>query len=138
MNKLFRFLGFVWLFPMAITVWILYVLPLWASGQIKYDGVLDFLIVKFVLVNKSNWYCRLWKNFAGWSGPCVVIYRTYYKCNTPKTLIHEYRHCQQQFIFGPTHYPLYALIFLGIWAFTIKDPYKDHPFEIDARKYSEL
>jgi hypothetical protein len=129
-------LGFVWLLPMTIVIWTLYVLPLWITGQIKYEGALDFLIAKFVLIDRGNWYSRAWKNWGGWSGPCVVVYRKFDERGTQLILKHEYRHCQQQFVFGALHYPLYGLMFLVYLAFTNKNPYYDNPFEVDARKYA--
>lgn len=121
--------------PMTLVIWLFYVLPLWMLEQIKYEGALDFLIVKFVLVEHNNWYTRAWSKWAGWSGPCIVVYANHKGVDVARILKHEYRHCQQQFVFGWTHYILYALVFVFLWAFTNKDPYFDHPFEVDARKH---
>lgn len=136
MSKLFRILGFMWLLPMTAIIWLFYILPLWVLGQTKHDGTLDFLIAKFVLVDRGNWYSRAWKNWAGWSGPCVVIYRKFDPSIAQQILKHEYRHCMQQFVFGAFHYPLYVVLYIMLWAFTNKNPYYDNPFEIDARKYA--
>jgi hypothetical protein len=135
MNKVYRTLGFLWLLPMTIVVWTLYVLPLWITGQIMFDGALDFLVAKFVLIDRGNWYSRVWSKWGGWSGPCVIIYNGAISLDVKRIWRHELRHCMQQFVFGPTHYPLYGAIFLAYWAFTAKDPYYDNPFEVDARKH---
>lgn len=133
-----RLLQFLWLLPMTILVWAVYVLPLWLFRQISYDCVMDGSIIVFRLnKERKNWYTNLWASWAGWSGPCVVIHKQY----TPEidriVLTHESRHCWQQFCFGPLHYPLYGLIFVCFWAFTDKDPYVDNPFEVDARKHEK-
>jgi hypothetical protein len=133
-----RLLQFLWLLPMTILVWLVYVLPLWLMGQIRFDRIMDRSIVVFKLNEaKNSWYTKLWSGWAGWSGPCAIVYRPYPKEVEYMILAHEYRHCWQQFWFGPLHYPLYGLIFVCYWAFTDKDPYMDNPFEIDARKYEK-
>ena len=145
--KTLRALGFVWLLPATILVWFFYVIPLWGFGYIEYDGSADFLIAKFRLAKGVNWYSKLWDRWWGWSGPCVLIIHHNVSDGTEmtRTLVHEIRHCKQQFVFGAVHYPLYFLCSLIIWitwkltslvGLTWMDnvhPYIDNPFERDAR-----
>lgn len=136
MRKLLHLLGFIWLLPATILVWLFYVLPLWVSNNITYHGSVSgtFFIFKFrTSKNKSNWYAKAWKDWAGWSGPCVIIFR--HDCYDDSTLLHELRHCKQQFVFGILHYPIYLLSSALIWLFiSNRHAYLDNPFERDARK----
>lgn len=151
--KLKSILGFVWLFPTTALVWLLYVLPFWAAKQIKYNKREQDFVWSFEVVAKDNWYARAWDKWAGWSGPCVYIFKKYSKKNYPhvpeKTLnsynkitkIHELAHCDQQFVWGPFHYPAYFCCATWILLSNLWKPYEkrkhahlDNPFEIDARK----
>lgn len=143
-------LGFIWLLPMTILVWLFYVLPLLAFGNIKFAGW-HGPVAKFKVVEKTGWYYKKWQGWAGWSGPCVYIYKELTKDHYPRfseallnqlnneTATHELRHCDQQFVFGVFHYPAYLLCFIALWIYgtiTNKDihGYYDNPFEVDARK----
>lgn len=133
MKRFMIALGFIWLLPMTIVVWLGYILWAWTLGYIRYDGAAGFLVARFVVrLHVPNWYTRAWRDWAGWSGPCVVIVKPGYE--TGRTLTHELRHCWQQFLFGIFHYPLYGLALTYIWFFQ-KDrhAYLDNPFERDAR-----
>jgi hypothetical protein len=135
-KNLLRFVQFIWLLPMTILVWAGYVLPLWVTGQVKYDGTFNGCI-RFRLNDSLNtWYTRLWSAWAGWSGPCVMVYKSINERVDRNTFHHEYRHCWQQFWFGPLHYPLYGINFIAFKLFTNKDPYTDNYFEEDARSYA--
>lgn len=129
-------LGFIWLLPITILVWLFYVLPLWCLGYIRYIGMIDSFVWHFeVNQDKSNWYTKLWRDWAGWSGPCVIITK---KSNNlffnARTIVHELRHCHQQFAFGPFFYLAYILTSAFIWLFQKnKHAYHDNPFERDAR-----
>ena len=154
MRKLWFTLGFIWLLPATLLVWLLYVLPLWALGYIKLDSI-KWPVVEFKLKAVGNWYAKLWKKWWGWSGPCVYIYedtdyiilndgveeqhRAWLNVQAKVTETHEVRHCLQQLIFGPLHYPLYGLSSLVLWIYgTVANKdihsYYDNPFERDARK----
>lgn len=141
-NGLLKLIGFVWLSPMTIIIWTFYVLPAWALGWIKVGSCSEFLIAHFVVNQKaSNWYTKAWKDWGGWSGPCVVITKKDQDLSDSfrRTLLHETRHCLQQFLFGALHYPLYILISVVLFPISKTvaknlHPYLDNPFERDARK----
>ena len=134
--KTLRVLGFIWLLPATVIVWGFYVIPLLALGYIEYAGKVDFLIAKFRLAKGVNWYSKLWDRWWGWSGPCVLIVHHNIPENgeMTRTIVHEIRHCKQQFVFGVFDYPLYFLCSLFIWVFMRNhNAYLDNPFERDAR-----
>lgn len=154
MKKLLLLLGFLWLLPATILVWLFYVLPVWALGYVQLVSW-QFPIAKFRLSVRDNWYARLWKKWWGWSGPCVYVAKDaeYIKQDlypqrvkqdwlegaVKRTELHEVRHCFQGLVFGPLHYPLYLLMSILIWLYAApfnKDlhAYLDNPFETDARK----
>ncbi len=145
MKKLLYLLGFLWLLPMTMLIWTFYILPLlWKD--LKFVGWADFLIPHFQVKSKKSWYARMWRDWWGWSGPCVIITAdisedlqgwslTLIKEIIQTTVKHELRHCKQQFVFGPLHYPLYFLSSVYLWLFRKdKHAYIDNPFEKDARK----
>lgn len=137
--RLRRVLAFSWLLPATIFVWTFYIFPAWALKWIRFDGSPELLVAAFVVrKHKAHpWYSKYWEDWSGWSGPCVVITKEDPDDNLryKRTLKHELRHCQQQFLFGVFHYPLYALASIAIWvAYPDLHPYYDNPFEVDARK----
>lgn len=135
MSSILKFVGFIWLLPMTILVWILYIFPLLFLKQIKFDKRIGFIMVFILNEEKNNWYSKQWEMWAGWSGPNVIIYKKFNKEIVNNILNHEYRHCMQQLVFGPLHYPLYVFMMIFIYIFSNKHPYFDNPFEVDARKY---
>lgn len=140
MKKLFAILGTIWLLPITILVWMFYILPLWALGHIKFSDWADFLVPHFVLDEKksNSWYAKQWRDWAGVSLPNAIITKYEEGHNFPsytRTMLHELRHCYQQWAFGPFHWLAYILSTLFIWLF-LKDlhSYYDNPFEVDARR----
>jgi hypothetical protein len=136
-----RALGFIWLLPVTLLVWLLYVGPLWALGYTELEAV-DRWVARFRLCAPDSYYERvLWRRWRGWSGPCCLLYRPY-EVRTPENvareqqvLRHERRHCDQQFVFGVLAYPLYALASVWVYLFQPdRHPYYDNPFERDARR----
>jgi len=151
--KLKSLLGFLWLLPATALVWLFYILPFWAAKQIKYNKRERDFVWSFEVVAEDNWYGRAWSKWAGWSGPCVYIFKRYRKEDYPNvseealrlydevTRVHELRHCDQQFAFGPFHYPAYFLASAWLAVSNLWKPqekrrhiYLDNPFERDARK----
>jgi hypothetical protein len=137
-GKVLRVLGMVWLSPATLVVWVLYISWAWAIGYIRYVGAADFGVALFTVNTATpSWYSRAWKDWVGWSGPCVVIVRPGYEDST--TMAHELRHCQQQLVFGVLHYPIYGLCSAALWVVSTlfnldKHAYLDNPFERDARR----
>jgi len=132
--NILRALGCLWLIPITILVWVLYILPLWALGWIKCRGWGGFAVIEFRVVERDTWYYRAWRRWGGWSGPQVILLIA----DNPEVRAHELRHCDQQFVLGPFFYWLYAMYWFVIWIFLpSKSPYYDNPFEIDARRYAK-
>lgn len=97
----------------------------------------------FQLINNDSWYTHAWRDWYGWSGPWVMIMKDLpkeegsdYKRWT-RSVLHELRHCIQQFVLGVWFYPCYIIDSMFIWVF-IKDKhaYIDNTFERDARDYA--
>lgn len=154
MKLVLNIVGFLWLLPATALIWLFYVLPVWAMGYIKLVGT-EWPAAKFKLVAHNNLYSNLWRKWWGWSGPCVYVYkdvdyiisndgvnemhRKWLTKQVAKTEVHEIRHCWQQLIFGPLHYPLYGLCFVVLTICNIVfrmdvHGYYDNPFERDARR----
>ena len=131
-------LGFLWLLPVTIPFWLLYVLPL-LRRDLRFVGWLEFGLAHFEVVSRNSWFGRKWRDWAGFSGPCCVITRsdlTAYQRR--QTIAHERRHCMQQLLFGPLFYPAYALCSAALWVYGARTnadlhAYLDNPFEVDAR-----
>jgi hypothetical protein len=135
MTYLFRTFGFFWLLPATILVWLFYILPFFFRGQIQWGGWHSYLIARFDVVDTGGWYTRAWRDWAGWSGPCVMITKLNLhgaKWNR-RTIDHEARHCEQQFLFGALFYPVYIAASIILWI-AGHHAYLDNPFERDARR----
>lgn len=141
MKYIFRTLGAIWSAPVAIFAW-LAALIFWGLGVVRPVGWLDYGVYHFALnldmVNPS-WYQRLWENkdgsprFHGASSGMVVY--SYYGEPTLATKVHEIRHSDQVFLLGVLQPILYVVFLLTGWL-EGKDPYKDNPFEVDARAHT--
>ena len=140
MKYFLRTLGFIWLLPATILVWLFYISWAWVFGLIIWKGWHSYAIAQFQLKNEDSWYAKLWKDWGGWSGPCVLIYKDnpgkWDDAWVARTKLHEADgHCIQQFIFGIFHYPSYFLVSVWLWLFCKdKHAYLDNPFERHARK----
>ena len=135
--KLLRVLGSLWLLPVTILVWVLYILPGWFFGALRWGGWHSFLIARFKLNDLDSPYAARWEDWYGWSGPNVMIIRQVGKVVDSRTERHEERHCVQQLAFGPLFYPAYVLSSFWIFLFTSgKHAYLDNPFERDARQHA--
>ena len=139
MKYFLRTLGFLWLLPATILVWTFYISWAWLFGLIIWKGWHSYLIAQFQLKNVDSWYAKLWKDWYGWSGPCVLIYKDkpgeWDDAWVARTKVHEADgHCVQQFVFGIFHYPLYLLESVYLWLFKKdKHAYLDNRFERHAR-----
>ncbi len=148
-HKLLRLLVHLWSLPVTILIWVGYILPLWGSGQISYRGNVEYKwyprVYMFSVNTTGSWYHRLWKNWAGWSGPFVFIV-TRIDDQTPyrrkiayKLKMHEYRHCQQWMLLGILFPIAYALSSLHIALFKRHlHAYFDNVFERDATQWEEI
>lgn len=124
----------------------LFVLWLWkVSGDIKFEGWVRWLFIvpvaRFRLISTKSWYARLWKKFYGLSLFLMMIHRDekgdYDDEWVEKTIVHEMRHILVFLIGGLLVFIGYGLIFVFLKLFTRKDPYYDHPYEVDARRAAD-
>lgn len=135
-----RILQILWTLPAAILVWVFYVIPTWLIWRdLVFIGWAEFGIAEFVLAptGLERWHVRLWRDWAGWAGPCVFITmreRNATESAWQRTRTHELRHCHDQFILGVFFYPAYLAESLYLW-FARKDlhAYLDNWFERRAR-----
>ena len=138
---LLKLLGFLWLLPVTIPFWLLYVLPLLLRRDLRFVRWYDFAVAHFKVVSRHGWYARKWQDWAGFSGPCCIITRSDVSADPyqlHRTLVHEHRHCMQQLLFGPLFHPAYGLCTAVLWVYgTVTNAdvhaYLDNPFEVDAR-----
>lgn len=120
-----RLLLSLWLLPITIPVWLLYILPLWALGWIEYTGSPGFLVARFYTVDSGNWYSKLWRSWGGQALPHAMVLRV----PSVTTEAHELRHTDQWLVFGP----LFPIVYVAILLVT---GYVNHPFEKDARAWA--
>ena len=137
--KVLDIIKFIWLLPATIVAWLVYILPLILTKQVKYIGKYSPIIWKFRLTREETWYSEKWRDWYGWSGPCVILYRDELSIHDDKwvglTLKHEGRHCEQQTWLGAFFYLAYGLNCLYIYlAKKDKHVYHDNWFEKDARR----
>jgi hypothetical protein len=142
-ERILRILQFIWLLPATILVWVFYILPLIALREIKFRRMSEFLVFEFENPITTSWYDIRWNKWAGWSGPCVYIYKSHQGPGGHNfdaiTRIHELRHCHQQFKWGIFFYPAYFfsslwIIISNLWRKEKRHAYLDNWFERDARR----
>lgn len=142
MKNHWRILGSIWSLPATILVWVFYISWAWASGIIIWKGWHSFLIAQFQLANVDSWYARRWRDWYGWSGPNVFIYKDkpgeWDDKWVETTKKHETVHCIQQFRLGVLFYPSYIISSLVLWVFCRnRHAYLDNWFEIEARMVAD-
>lgn len=119
-----KWIGRIWAFPVALPIWLFYILPFWALGLLKYQESIGGVFI-FNPVLKWGWYAYLWDGWGGHGLPyCIIIKEDWFV----DCWRHEYRHTDQWLILGilfPIVYVL-GLIFFG---------YIKHPLEIDADRW---
>ena len=145
-SSILEFCKFLWLLPITILVWLFYVLPLWAVGEIEYEGKADTFIWIFLNpIDPDSVYDKAWAKWAGQALPCAYIYAKHTTFNGPLydqiTKIHEVKHCKDQLLFGPFFYLGYAghSTWLGVSNLWKKEEDKRHIYhenflEVRARK----
>jgi len=145
MKKLLEILGFIWLLPFTLLMWLLYILPLILFKEVKYVRKASTFVWEFSNpIDPTSWYDKLWARWGGWSGPCVIIlHEDMYKSAFRLEMVrkHELRHCKDQFKWGVFFYPAYivASAWIGFTNLFKKRENKKHiylfnPFEMAARK----
>lgn len=117
--------GVLWLLPIAIPIWVGYILPFWALGLIKPAGRHGLVIEFHAVMKWSPWKCA-WRSWAGHAMPFAIIVRSYIHRHTRS---HELRHCQQWMWLGP----LFPFIYFWL---LIQYGYRGHPMELDAETWA--
>ena len=139
----------LWCAPVTLLTWLFYILPLWLTKEIEYVGAIRCLqlpaCAAFKVRKTNSWYSRMWKDWAGWAGPFVILSKDPISNSSDKvvssdlttTARHEHRHCQQWMWFGCLFLPAYLLASVYLYFFKKdKHAYLDNPFEKDARQYA--
>jgi hypothetical protein len=126
-----------------VLVWGVYVLPMWVSGQARYVGRAGWMVAEFWVYPSDRISRWLWRDWAGWAGPHVIMCRATFLSKGGRTIErvrrHEIEHCKQQFRWGLLFYPAYLCASIWIWLRPVKHgrlrhSYFDNPFEIAARR----
>jgi hypothetical protein len=126
MRRLLTVLRVLWLLPVAIPVWLLYVLPLWGLGWLRlymHPSLLGVAVFE-VTPRAAGWYRRLWIGWGGCSLPLAIIVSPRRRGTT---LAHELEHDCQWSELGPL-FPVVYLVLLAIYG------YERHPLEVMARR----
>lgn len=125
-------LSALWQAPVAIPVWVLYLLPAWGLGLIRLGGTTrdGYLPAAMFDVNpRVRWWAGLWENWAGHAMPFAIV--THILPGESRALVqdHELRHVRQIAALGPFCWVSY-LLFLAEFG------YKRHPLEVDADEHA--
>lgn len=118
-----RLIGAIWVLPVAILIWLLYLLPLLALGKITYQYKQTDTswrwVWRFHVIEDGGWYDRLLQKKYCFAVPFAIIVRRKVRWKKVK---HELGHTDQWLILGPLFLPVY-LTLLAIFG------YANHPLE---------
>ncbi len=117
-----RLIGAIWVLPVAIPIWVFYLVPLWATGRVVRVGAASPWVFRFLVVQDGGWYSRAWGRWSGFAMPFAIIMRS---TADKKTERHELRHTDQWLLLGPLFPIAYGLLLLLYG-------YGSHPLELDA------
>jgi hypothetical protein len=134
MNKIAKYAGYAWAFP--VTLWgLVYVLLFWMLGWYTWYRRAGDGLVWLVNAKKApRWLLSMWKNWAGHAVGNVVVMNQDPEAK-PQTLTHELRHVEQVMRLGIFHPFAYAVCYLAIkFGCPGSDPYYSCWAEIDARR----
>lgn len=126
MGDVLRWLGCLWVLPVAIPIWLLYVLPFWTLGWYERErpSLTRFAARFRVSLAAPAWLIRLWEGWAGHAMPFAIIVRR----GAPlATVRHERRHIDQWLLLGPLFVPVYLVRLVAVG-------YRDNELEADARR----
>lgn len=141
---------FVWLSPLTVLMWGVYVLPLWGLGFIRFESFdRGAAVYRWARpLHTTSWW--------GFALPCAVVYRDdlivrllrlarlaeHPSAEQPirslrrLTLEHEFRHIEQMYRWGVLFYLAYVVA--GLWAgLRGRSFYFDNWFERDARRFAD-
>lgn len=128
---MWRLLLVPWATIPAFPIWLLFVLPAWAFGWVRFQRVsyLGPALVFSVPVGRgpSRWRKR-WGRYTGLSLPfAAFLSERLFVTEVDRVERHELCHNDQWLILGP----LFPVVYLGL---TILHGYHHNPLEIQARK----
>lgn len=116
----------LWQLPVAIPIWLLYILPAWGLGLIRLSVVGRSGCVTFEVPHDApSWWRRAWGDWGGHAMPFAIV-----TAHLPydEMLDHEHRHVRQWAALGPLFPVVYGLLLLMFG-------YRDNPLEVDARAH---
>ena len=129
MTRLLRILGALWLLPVAMPIWLVYVLPLWALGWIAFVRVDPWRAVIWrVTWRGPSWWIEAWR---GWAGHTVAYAVIVVPDVGEQTIRHELRHADQWAALGPL-FPVAYPVLLAVYGYTA------NPLERDARRAAQV
>lgn len=130
-----RILSALWQAPVAVLVWVFYLLPAWGLGwnvRFPQDTGGRWVVLFRTSMTAPKLYLRLWNRWGGLSLPFAVTIRGELAITGRyrRLLAHELRHIDQWSVLGPLFVVAYLLL-LPIFG------YENHPFERDAEAHSQ-
>ncbi len=119
-----RWLGAFWVLPVAVPIWLFYLLPAMCLGLV-WPVTRRGLVVEFRVNRKQRWWRNLWSGWGGHAMPFAIV------LDTDSRVIrrHELRHCSQWLWFGVL-FPLVYGVLLAVYG------YHKHPLERDAQEFA--
>ena len=123
MRLLLRVIKALWLLPVAIPIWVLYLWPAHALGLLRRDPDWSGVAVFEVVPGRSRIWDHLWRPWAGHGLPGAMVL---YPCSGGWAFWHEQRHVMQWEALGIL-FPVVYVLFLARFG------YEDSPLEEDAR-----
>jgi hypothetical protein len=136
-KKLLFVLGFLWVLPVSILVWVFWMIPKYFQGTFAKVTVLPNLLIVWDVKNDSDFFKKSMKGWYGFVAGCNIVVVDYDNNleSFKQHMAHETTHGIQNYIFGVLFYPLYLLCTLCILVFMKNlHAYHDNPFERWARR----
>ncbi len=129
MKTALRVLGSLWLLPVALPIWLFYLLPFWAWGMLSYTHRAGWNVIFTANTGERDaprWWRNAWARWGGHTMPFAIVMRYGMPSNAAHgVLMHEMRHAEQWLVLGP----LFPIVYLTLlWRFG----YAEHPMEVDA------
>ena len=121
-----RLLGALWVLPVAVPMWLFYLLPLWALRKIWFSGRASPWVLRFAVTDDGGWYARRWASWSGFAMPFAILVSVGATASTER---HELRHTDQWFALGVL-FPVVYVLLLTIGG------YHGNPLEVDARHWA--
>ena len=130
------FLGFLHCLPVSLVMWsFVLILRLFRQAE-PLSTSSDLIFV--VKLKHDRWFYKNMFKARGWAGFSLGNCAFVSDQSSLKTIIHEKRHCLQNYLFGVLFLIFYLLISLFIYVFLkSKHFYFDNQFEIDARRAAD-